>query len=149
MTLEWILFVVLVALVLYNNGVQAYIHFEAYPLIAFVGKAESGAYLAEYERRLTIPLLLPYGVTMLCNLALIFVHPDNLSVVGVIAAFVLNMAVAVTTMVVATPVYNRIKASGANAADMSRLMSINLVRLLLSTASSLLVLALLLTSVAA
>ena len=150
MSLGIILFVVLVALTLFSNGVQAYIHYEAYPLFSNVGKADFAAYLAEYEKRLTIPLLLPYGLTVLSNLILIFVRPDNLSVIGVIFALLLNLAVAVTTAVVATPVYNRVKAAGQAAReDMSQLMRINLLRLLLSTASSLVVLALLFTLLSA
>lgn len=150
MALELILFVILIALVLFNNGIQAYIHFEAYPLFARVGKADFAAYLAEYERRLTIPLMLPFGLTVLSNLALLFIRPAGLPVIGVIVALVLNLAVAATTVVLATPVYNRIKAAGQAApAEMSRLMTINLLRLLLSTAASLTVLILLLTLLSA
>src|SRR5579859_758697 len=98
-----ILFVALVALTLFSNGVQAYIHYEAYPLFAYVGKADFAAYIAEYEKRLTIPLLLPYGLTILSNLILIFVRPDKLSVVGVIIALLLNLALAATTMLIAIP----------------------------------------------
>ena len=144
MSLGSILFVVLVALTLFSNGVQAYIHFEAYPLLAKVGKADFAAYIADYEKRLTVPLLLPTGLTALSNIALIFVHPVNLSVIGVIIALLLNLAVPVTTGTAAAPVYNRVKAAGQAAGDdMSQLMRINLLRLLLSTASSLVVLALL------
>jgi hypothetical protein len=141
-----ILFVVLVALTLFSNGVQAYIHFEAYPLLSKVGKPDFAAYIADYEKRLTVPLLLPTGLTVLSNLVLIFVHPVSLSVIGVIVALLLNLAVPVTTATVAAPVYNRVKAAGQAAGeDMSQLMRINLLRLLLSTASSLVILALLIT----
>lgn len=150
MALELILFVILIALVLFNNGVQAYIHFEAYPLFARVGKADFAAYLSDYERRLTIPLMLPFGLTVLSNIALLFIRPAGLPVIGIILALVLNLAVAVTTVVLATPVYNRIKAAGQAApAEMSRLMTINALRLLLSTAASLTVLILLFTLLSA
>ena len=134
MSIANILFVVLVALTLYNNGVQAYIHFEAYPLIPFVGKDEFAKYMAEYEQRLTIPLLAPYGLTVLANLILIFTRPAAVSLIGIIILLVLNISVAVVTMVVATPVYNQLK-SGEEV--MPRLMNINLLRLVISTVSSL------------
>jgi hypothetical protein len=143
MSLENLIFVILVALTLYNNGVQAYIHFEAYPLFAFAGKDGFPTYISEYEKRLTIPLLAPYGLTLLANLILIFFRNDGLPLIGIIILLVLNISVAVVTMVVATPVYNRIKASGLD--EMPRLLSINILRLLLSTVSSLGVLYLLLT----
>src|SRR5258708_37250584 len=98
MTLEVILFILLTFTTFFNNGVQAYIHFEAYPLIPFVGKPEFPAYLKEYEGRLTIPLLLPTGVNVLSNLALLFIHPSGLSVVGVIVSLLLNLSVSVATV---------------------------------------------------
>ena len=147
MSFELIVFIVLIVLTLFNNGVQAYIHFNAYPLLAYVRKEDFGKYLSEYEKRLMFPLMLPYGLMVLSNVVLIFTRPGKVSVAGVIVALLLNLAVATTTVVVATPVYNRIKAAGQAAGDdMSRLTQINLLRLLLSTASSLVVLFLLLTA---
>lgn len=146
MSLELILFVALIALIFYNNGIQAYIHFEAYPLLRQVGKSEFSSYLSEYEGRLTIPLMLPYGLTLLSNLALLAARPAGIPLGGVIVTLILNLAVAVTSGVLATPVYNRVKSAGqASGDDMSRLMNINLLRLLLSTASSAVALYLLLT----
>lgn len=149
MTIELVLFVIVVALTLFNNGVQAYIHFEAYPLLRRVGKSEFAAYLGDYEARLTIPLMLPYGLTVLSNLALLVIRPEPVPLVGVIVALVLNIAVAVVTITLATPVYGRVKqAQQAGGADMDSLMNINLLRLLLSTAASLTLLYLLLTLLA-
>jgi hypothetical protein len=145
MNVENMLLVVLAALTLYNLGVQAYIHFEAYPLLAYVGKSEFTQYLAEYEKRLTLPLLLPYVLTLLTNLVVIFIHHDDVPVIGLILAFVLNLAVSLGTLFVATPVYERVKTSTNVAADMKPLMKINLGRLLLSLAAGLVVLYLLLT----
>jgi hypothetical protein len=142
MAIANILFVVLVGLILYNNGVQAYIHYEAYPLIPFVGKGEFATYMTEYEKRLNIPLLAPYGLTLLANIALLFTRPIGISVISIIILLALNMAVAVVTMVVATPVYNELK---AGTAVMPRLMTINLLRLVLSTVSSVVALYLLYT----
>jgi hypothetical protein len=145
MTTDDLLLVILVALTLYNNGVQAYIHFEAYPLLAFVGRGEFAQYLAEYEKRLIIPLLLPYGLTVLANIAVIFIRDVNLPVLGVIVTLILNLAVAAVTVVLATPIYNRVKQAEDAATELKNLMNINWLRLLLSTASSLVILYLLLT----
>ena len=123
-----------------SNGVQAYIHFEAYPLLPLVGKSEFPAYLKAYESRLTVPLILPYVVTLLANLILIFTRPAHLPLILVIVAFVLNLAVSVVTVMLATPIYNRIKQNGqALPDDMSQLMRVNLLRLILSTVSSIVV----------
>jgi hypothetical protein len=144
MTIQLALFIVLVVTTFFNNGVQAYIHYEAYPLLAFVGKAEFPAYLKEYERRLALPLFVPYGLSVLSNLILIFTHPDTISTVGLIAALVLNIAVSVVTGAVATPVYNRCKQAGqVSADDMRDLLRINMMRLALTTLSSVVIIVLL------
>src|SRR5262249_3276945 len=112
MALQLLIFVVFVFTVFFNNGIQAYIHLEAYPLLAFVGTAEFPAYLKEYERRLTLPLLVPYGISLLTNLILFFLRPAGASMILLIIAFVLNLAVSVVTLRIATPVYNRIQQAG-------------------------------------
>jgi hypothetical protein len=146
MSLAAIVFIVLVVTTFISNGVQAYIHFEAYPLIPLVGKSEFANYLKEYETRLNIPLLLPYGLTVLSNIILIFTRPGSLSVIVVIVALILNLAVSVVTLQLATPIYNRIKQAGQAApAEMEQLMRINLIRLVLSSLSSLIVIYMLLT----
>ncbi len=144
MTIEVGLVIALLVLTVFNNAVQVYIHFEAYPLFAYVGKPEFAAYLQQYEQRLTGPLLVPYGLTLLVNLALIFLRPAPIEVPLVIIALALNASVAVVTVVLATPLYNAIKQAGTTSIDaMPRLMSINLVRLVISTVSSVVALILL------
>jgi hypothetical protein len=138
MTIQQLLFVILVFTTFYNNGVQFYIHQEAYPLLSLVGKAEFPAYLQAFEQRLTLSLLVPYGVTLLSNLILLIVGSSAISAIWLIIAFVLNLAVSIVTTVVATPVYNRVKQAGQAAGeDMRQLMRINLLRLGLTTLSSL------------
>jgi hypothetical protein len=147
MDTSYILLLVLTALTLINNGVQLYIHYQAYPLLAYVGKSDFAKYIEEYEKRLTIPLLLPYGLTLLSNLALIFIRPCEVDVIVVIVAFAFNLSVAIVTVRVATPVYEKVKASAdATGSDMQQLMTINLVRLVLSTIASVIVLGMALTS---
>jgi hypothetical protein len=138
MTIQQVLFVILVFTTFYNNGIQFYIHQEAYPLLSLVGKAEFPAYLKAYEERLTLALLVPYGVTLLSNIALLLVGSGAISAKWLIVAFVLNLAVSIVTTFVATPVYNRVKQAGqAGGDDMAQLMRINLLRLGLTTLSSL------------
>ncbi|GHO42172.1 hypothetical protein [Ktedonospora formicarum] len=139
-----VLFLVFVFTTFFNNGIQAYIHLEAYPLFAFVGATEFPAYLKEYERRLPLPLLLPYFATVLSNLLLLIFRPAQLSLVWLIVALVLNIAVTVVTLVLATPVYNRHKQAGKITLDgMRELLRINFLRLALSTLSSVIVIYLL------
>lgn len=136
MNIEWLLFVILLAGTLINLGIQIYIHFEAYPLLSYVGKGEFGDYLKQYEKRLFVPLMLPYGITILSNIALVFIRPEIVPVLAVIIVLVLNLGVAIVSVVIATPVYNRISQAGeANGADMATLMRINLIRLALSALS--------------
>jgi hypothetical protein len=140
MILGLIAFIVLVVTVFFSNGVQAYIHYEAYPLFAYVGKPEFAAYIKQYEGRLIVPLVVPYVLSLLSNLVLFFTHPANLSLIALIVAFVLNLAVSVVTITLATPIYTRIKQAGeASPAEMEQLMRINLIRLVLSTLSSLVI----------
>jgi hypothetical protein len=147
MQISYILLLVLTALTLINNGVQLYIHYQAYPLLAYVGKSDFATYIEQYEKRLTIPLLVPYGLTLLSNLAMIFIGPVEVNVVAVIVAFAFNLSVAIVTVRVATPVYEKIKASAeATGSDMQQLMTINLVRLVLSTIASVIVLGMVLAS---
>ncbi len=134
------LLIILVFTTFYNNGVQLYIHQEAYPLFRKVGKAEFAAYIKDYEDRLTLPLLVPYGLTVLSNIALLIVGSARISAVWLIIALILNLGVATVTMLVATPVYTRVKQAGeASGADMAQLMRINLLRLVLTTVSSLVI----------
>ncbi|HRF98786.1 MAG TPA: hypothetical protein PLZ51_26435, partial [Aggregatilineales bacterium] len=91
----------------------------------------------QYEKRLFVPLMLPYVVGVLSNIALIFVRPEIVPVLGVIAVLVLNLSVGFVTVMVATPVYNRILQAGeAKGADMASLMKINLLRLGITTVAS-------------
>ncbi len=139
-----ILFLIFVFTTFYNNGVQAYIHLEAYPLFAFVGTQELPAYLKEYEKRLPLPLLLPYFATVLSTILLLVFRPAQLSLVWLIVVLVLTLAVTVVTVVLATPVYNRYKQAGTiTSAGMHELLRINVLRLALSTLSSLIVISLL------
>lgn len=150
MTIELILLTALVALTLYGNGVHAYIHFNSYPLFAHVGKPEFPAYLGAWEKGLNIPLMLPYVFTLLVNIALIFVRPADVPVVGVIGVLLTMVVTAVVSVGLATPVYARIKKAGeAAAADLAALMRINLYRLGLATLASVIVLGLLLGQLSA
>src|SRR5882724_3993373 len=137
MSIGVIAFIVLLFTTFVSNGVQLYIHFEAYPLIPFVGKGEFATYLKEYESRLMVALVLPYLLSLVSNLVLLFTRPAALTIVSVIIVFVLNIAVSVVTVVLATPIYSRIKQAGEAApAEMAQLVRINLLRLVLSTLSS-------------
>lgn len=144
MTVEVLVFLVLLLSTLVNLGVQLYIHFEAYPLIPFVGKPEFAKYIAEYENRLAVPLLLPYAVSLLSAIIALIIPMNGMSRIGIGAAFLSNLAVAVVTLQVVTPIYERQKASGSISAEgMAELLRINWARLGLTLASGLILLALL------
>src|SRR5260221_11925755 len=109
MTIYSVLFLVLVFTTFFLNGIQAYIHLEAYPLFAFVGTEEFPAYLKEYERRLPLPLIFPSGAQLLSNLVLLFIRPAHLSLGWFIVALVFNIDVTVVPVVLSPRVYNRYK----------------------------------------
>lgn len=50
MSAESLIFVIFIALVLHNNGVQTYIHFNVYPLFQSVDKASLVSYLARFKK---------------------------------------------------------------------------------------------------
>jgi len=144
MTVEIAVFLVLVATTFINLGVQMYIHWEAYPLLAYVGKSEFAAYIAEYERRLAVPLLLPYALSLITAIIALIAPPDQVSRVILGIAFLLNLAVSMVTMMVAAPVYEAHKKAGSvTSAGLADLMRINLLRLALTLLSGLVILYLL------
>ena len=67
MSLGLIAFIVLAVTTFFSNGVQAYIHYEAYPLFASVGKAEFAAYIKEYEARTSNEALFVYALDKFIN----------------------------------------------------------------------------------
>lgn len=144
MSIELINFALLVALVCYNLGIQAYIHFEAYPLFQSVNDENFAEYVGDYERRLTIPLLVPYGLTILSSIGVIALGPSDVPLIGAILVLILNLSVAGVSLMVAAPVYERVKANGPVGEDFAQLMKINLGRLVLSAVIVVLALALLL-----
>ncbi len=144
MSLETLIFVIFFALVLHNNGVQTYIHFNVYPLFKSVDKSSLVSYLAQFEKGLTVPLLLPYGLTILVNLALLFIRPDDISIVGVIILLILNVSMAGISIRIATPVYNRLSDFENFEEALAELLKINLLRLGVTTVISLITCGLLL-----
>ncbi len=149
MTIQSAIFLLFVFTMFLGTGVQIYIHQEAYPLLAYVGAQELPTYLKEFERRLTVPLVLPFLLASLSNIALFFIRPEVVPLVWLIVVLVLGLATAVVTGVLATPVYNRYKQLGKpDAQVVQQLVRINILRLLLSLASSAIVIYLLFLVVA-
>ncbi len=138
MLLQEIILIVFVFITFFNTGVQVYIHQEVYPLFAFVENNTLPRYLKEFEQRLVLPLMVPFLLTLLSNIALLFIRPAKMSLPFLIASLVLNVVTALVTVVLATPVYNRYKQGGESVSrELAALKQINLLRLGLSILTSL------------
>jgi hypothetical protein len=144
MTIATVALLILVFTMFFSTGVQVYLHLEAYPLFAYVGRAELPKYLTEYERRLTAPLLVPSAFTLISAVVLLVIRPASLSVGWLIVALVCTLAVHIVTGALATPVYNRLKQRETDTASaLSQLLRINLLRLGFSLVGSIAVIILL------
>src|SRR5688572_24026686 len=144
MSLENLIFVIVLATQWLISVFNPIIHNKAYQHLNNVGREGSRTYFAEYGRGSVMRLILLYFLRFPANIALLFLRPDGVSLLGVIVVLILNLAVSTTTQVLAAPVYNRIRqGDSVDSAEMSRLTNINLLRLALSALASLVVLGLL------
>lgn len=91
-----------------------------------------------------MPLLLPYGLTILTNLALLFIRPDEIAIAGIIVLLMLNMSMAGIGIGIATPIYNRLSDFENFDTTLAELLKINLLRLGVTTVISLITCGLLL-----
>ena len=137
MTIQLAIFLLFVFTMFFSTGVQAYIHQEAYPLLAYIGGPDFPTYLKQFEQRLTIPLVLPYLLAVLSNIVLFFTRPNTIPLVWLIVVFVISVAMSGITGGLATPVYNRYKQNGKpEAGIVQQLVRINILRLVLSLVNS-------------
>lgn len=126
-----------------NTGLQYYTTVSTYPLFSDLPAEGFVSYHKAYERRLPLAIYLPYTVLMLSNLLLLFVRPEAIAVGWVVLLLVLNGSIMALSLAFAAPVHARLNHEGKRADLLALLRRYNLPRLVVSTASTLLLGALL------
>jgi hypothetical protein len=147
MAFESILLVILVVSTFIIQGTQLYLHFDTYPLLAHVGRAEFSAYLSEFERRFISLTIVPFSLSVLSNLGLVVFRPDELRLTPIVVALVLIVVLGVSNS--GSGRYRMIKQAGeATPIHLVSFMEFNLLRLSIASFRSLLVLYILYTVLA-
>ena len=101
-----------------------------YPAWSKIGAAEFPAFHADAERRLLPNFVVPFFLTLVPTVALVFVRPAAVPLGWVLAALVLNLAIMATTVGIAVPLQHRL-GQGMDAAVLQRLIRVDrLLRLL-------------------
>ncbi len=135
--------VILVFATFFNNALHFYTRVQTYPLFAWVGREEFVSFHEEYERRLPVAIYAPYSLLMGANVLLLFAHPEGVGLSWVVALLVLNAFIMIESLLFAAPVHHRMDREGQDAEGIRRLVRLNALRLVASTASSAVVLYLL------
>lgn len=144
MNTEIIVFVIAASATFFNNALHWYTQVTTYPLLGWVGQAEFVSFHKEYERRLPFSIYVPYTFLMLSTLLLAFVRPVEVKLGWVLMLLALNASIMIISLTFAVPVHNRLQHQGySDKGGIRRLIRYNSVRLIASSASSVIMLYLL------
>ncbi|CAA9461053.1 MAG: hypothetical protein AVDCRST_MAG02-2288 [uncultured Rubrobacteraceae bacterium] len=142
-------FVVVVFATFFNNALHFYTQVQTYPLFAWVGRDGFVPFHKEYQRRLPLAIYAPYSLLMAANALLLVFRPAEVAVGWVISLLILNASVLVESLALAAPVHYRMDhQTGNDKGEVGRLIRLNAVRLAASTASSIIVVYLLVRTLA-
>lgn len=131
-----LVFLLVVFSTLFCAAVNAYTYQIAYPLWAYVGRAEFGAVHREYLRRLDWIITVPHVVMFFSGGLMIWLRPSFASSAEVIALFMLEAAVVGVSAFAAGPVHGRFSRTGiADDAGLLLLVRISALRLILMAAA--------------
>ena len=149
MSLGLATFVVVVFATFFNNALHFYTQVQTYPLFASVGRDGFVPFHKEYQRRVPLAIYAPYTQLMAANALLLFFRPVEVSLGWVISLLIFNASILVESLALAAPVHYRMDRQTANDKDeVRRLVRLNGVRLAASTASSIIVVYLLVRTLA-
>ena len=149
MSLGLATFVVVVFATFFNNALHFYTQVQTYPLFAWVGRDGFVPFHKEYQRRLPLAVYAPYSLLMAASALLLFFRPAEVAVGWVISLLILNASILVESLALAAPVHYRMDRQTGNGKDeVRRLVRLNGVRLTASTASSIVVVYLLVRTLA-
>lgn len=144
MSIEIIVFVIAASATFFNNALHWYTQVTTYPLFGWVGQTEFVSFHKEYERRLPFSIYIPYVLLMLSTLLLAFVHPVEVKLGWVLMLLVLNVSIMIISLTFAVPIHNRLQRQGySDKGGIRKLIQYNSVRLIASSASSVIMLYLL------
>lgn len=129
----------------FMNAIHWYTQIQTYPLFSWVPKEGFVSFHKEYERRLPVALYAPYTLMMAANVLLFFFRPEGVGLGWVIALFVLGAFIMAESLAFAAPVHSRLDRDGKDDGAVKKLIFFNLLRLVVGTTSSLIVLYLLTT----
>lgn len=144
----WVLLVLAFA-TFFMNAIHWYTQVETYPLFSWVPKEGFVSFHKEYERRLPVALYVPYSVLMVANVLLFFSAPEGVGFGWTVVLFVLNAFIAAESLAFAAPVHYRMDREGKDEGAVRKLVLLNSLRLVAGTASSFVVLYLLVGLMAA
>lgn len=148
MNLELTILIVTAFATFFNNALQYYTQVSTYPLFANLKQDAFAPYHKAYEKRLPLSIYAPYTVLMASTLVLALFHPANVGLGWIIALLVLNGSIMAVSLAFAAPVHYRLdREQRYTAADINQLVRFNGLRLAAATASSVIVLYLLLTTI--
>lgn len=131
----------------FNTGLQYYTTVSTYPLFQDVDEKNFVSFHKAYERKLPLSIYAPYALLMLSTLSLLFARPEEVALLWIVVLLILNGSIMVVSLAFAAPVHAKLDREGKNPSDLAKLRRFNLPRLLAATASSLLVLYLLIITV--
>jgi hypothetical protein len=144
MNIEIIVFVIAASATFFNNALHWYTQVTTYPLLGWVGQTEFVSFHKEYERRLPFSIYIPYMLLMLSTLLLAFVRPAEIKLGWVLVLLMLNASIMITSLTFAVPIHNRLHRQGySDKGNIRKLIQYNSVRLIASSASSVIMLYLL------
>lgn len=142
-------FMVVVFATFFNNALHFYTQVQTYPLFAWVGRDGFVPFHKEYQRRLPLAVYAPYSLLMAANALLLFFRPAEVPLGWVIPLLILNASILVESLALAAPVHYRMdRQTGNDKGEVRRLVRLNGVRLAASTASSIIVVYLLIRTLA-
>ncbi len=149
MSLGLATFVIVVFATFFNNALHFYTQVQTYPLFAWVDREGFVPLHKEYQRRLPLAIYAPYTLLMAANALLLFFRPAEVAVGWVVALLILNASIIVESLALAAPVHYRMDRQTRNdKGEVRRLIRLNGVRLAAATASSFIVVYLLVRTLA-
>lgn len=139
MNVSALVFVIAAFATFFNNALHWYTQFTTYPLFNWVGQTEFSSFHHEYKRRLSFSIYIPYTLLLLSTLLLAFIRPAEVPLVHVLVLLLLNLSIMIISLVWAVPIHQRLQQKGSSDKNgIRRLIGYNTIRLIVSSASSLL-----------
>ena len=137
MSLGLATFAVVVFATFFNNALHFYTQAQTYPLFGWVDRQGFVSFHKEYQRRLPLAIYAPYTLLMAANALLLFFRPAEVTVGWGVVLLILNASIVVESLALAAPIHYRMDRQTRNdKGEVRRLIWLNGARLAAATASS-------------